>query len=108
MDAKEDNFEKLQQEKWEKFEQSNANLSTINDTNRMEDMVSFIKSQDKEIQEFDAERKKLIESHEDKKSSIMKRYWEELLELEKELENELNQLMEKYNKDHPGMKTSNN
>ncbi|KAF2293749.1 hypothetical protein GH714_004468 [Hevea brasiliensis] len=108
IDAQEDNFEKLQQEKWEKFEQSNANLSTINDTNRMEDMVSFIKSQDKEIEEFEAERKKLIESHEDKKSSIMKRYWEELLELEKELENELNQLMEKYNKDHPGMKTSNN
>lgn len=32
--AKEDNFEKLQQEKWEKVEQSNANLCTIKDTSR--------------------------------------------------------------------------
>lgn len=59
-------------------------------------MVSFIKFQDKEMEEFEAERKKLIKNHEDKKSSIMKRYWEEILDLEKDLETELNQLMEKY------------
>ncbi|KAJ9158635.1 hypothetical protein P3X46_024200 [Hevea brasiliensis] len=108
IDAKEDNFEKLQQEKWEKVEQSNANLFTIKYTSRMEDIVSFIKIQDKEMEEFEAERKKLIKSHEDKKASIMKKYWEELLELEKKLENDLNQLMEKYNKNHPEMQTSNN
>ncbi|KAG8650213.1 protein SUPPRESSOR OF GENE SILENCING 3 [Manihot esculenta] len=96
IDTKEDDFEKLLEEKWEKVKQSNANLSATDDTNRMEDMVSFIKFQDKEMEEFEAERKKLIKNHEDKKSSIMKRYWEEILDLEKDLETELNQLMEKY------------
>lgn len=34
IDTKEDDFEKLLEEKWEKVKQSNANLSATDDTNR--------------------------------------------------------------------------
>ncbi|KDP38895.1 hypothetical protein JCGZ_05052 [Jatropha curcas] len=97
INVKEDNFEKLQQAKREKVEQSNANLSTIRDTQRMEDTANF-NIQGKEMEEFEAERKRLIKSHEDKKALALIKHWEELVLMEKELENELTQLMEKYNK----------
>ncbi|CAK7357013.1 unnamed protein product [Dovyalis caffra] len=87
IDAKEDNFEKLQQAKLEKAKQLNANPSTAENLDRVEDIDTFIKLQDKEMEEFKAERKKLIKSHEDEKAALMKIYWEELLELEKKFEN---------------------
>ncbi|WCJ18254.1 Protein SUPPRESSOR OF GENE SILENCING 3 [Euphorbia peplus] len=108
IDAKEENFEKLQQERWDKVEQPNASLSSRNDS-RCEERASLMKKlQEKEMEEFEVARKNLISSHEDKKGLVMKRYREELLELEKEFENEISQLMENYNKHHSAAKTSNN
>ncbi|KAJ4823276.1 hypothetical protein Tsubulata_028452 [Turnera subulata] len=106
--AKEDEFERLQQEKRNKFLQANGNLSAMQDTNRAEDIASIVKLQDKEMEEFEAERKMLIKGHEEKRTASAKRYWEEQLELEKEFESALTLLLEKYNRNNPGAETSNN
>jgi len=56
----------------------------------------FIKLQDEEMEEFAAQREKLIEAHEEEMIAMKRRYWEEEVELEKKLNAELNRLMEKY------------
>ncbi|KAB5548191.1 hypothetical protein DKX38_011597 [Salix brachista] len=104
IDAKEDNFEKLQKAKLEKAKELNADPSTEENVDRVKDISRFIKIQDKEMEEFKAERKKLIRRHEDEKGALMKIYWEELLGLEKEFENELTLLIDKYTpqiRNHP-------
>lgn len=62
----------------------------------MKDINRFIKIQDNEMEEFEAERKKMIRRHGDKKAALMKIYWEELLVLEKKFEDELTLLIDKY------------
>jgi hypothetical protein len=62
----------------------------------VKDINRFIKIQDKEMEEFEAERKKLIRRHGDEKAVFMKIYWEELLVLEKKFEDELTLLIDKY------------
>ncbi|KAG6780253.1 hypothetical protein POTOM_013107 [Populus tomentosa] len=103
IDAKEDNFEKLQQAKLEKVKELNADPSTEENVDRVKDISRFIKIQDKEMEEFEAERKKLIRRHGDEKAALMKIYLEELLVLEKEFEDELTLLIDKYTPDqnHP-------
>lgn len=64
--------------------------------NRMENISSFIMSQDKDMRQFEAERDDIIKIHEDKKLVLKKKQWQEQVELEKELENELTELMNKY------------
>lgn len=63
----------------------------------MENISSFLKPQDKEMKQFEAEREKIKKIHEEKKLALKKKQWQEQVELEKELENELTQLMDKYN-----------
>lgn len=65
--------------------------------NRVENISSFLKPQDKEMKQFEAEREKIKKIHEEKKLALKKKQWQEQVELEKELENELTQLMDKYN-----------
>lgn len=96
IDAKEDNFEKLQQAKLEKVKELNADPSTEENVDRVKDINRFIKIQDNEMEEFEAERKKMIRRHGDKKAALMKIYWEELLVLEKKFEDELTLLIDKY------------
>lgn len=62
----------------------------------MENISSFIMSQDKDMRQFEAERDDIIKIHEDKKLVLKKKQWQEQVELEKELENELTELMNKY------------
>ncbi|CAJ1963619.1 unnamed protein product [Sphenostylis stenocarpa] len=52
--------------------------------------------EDKKIMQLESEREKIIKIHEEKKLALKKKLWQELVELEKELENELTQLMDKY------------
>ncbi|XP_011007984.1 PREDICTED: protein SUPPRESSOR OF GENE SILENCING 3-like isoform X3 [Populus euphratica] len=103
IDAKEENFEKLQLAKLEKVKELNADPSKEENVDRVKDINRFIKIQDKEMEEFEAERKKLIRRHGDEKAALMKIYWEELLVLEKEFEDELTLLIDKHtpNQDHP-------
>ncbi|BAT86797.1 hypothetical protein LR48_Vigan09g270000 [Vigna angularis] len=50
----------------------------------------------KEIMQLGSEREKIMKIHEEKWLALKKKQWQELVELEKELENELTQLMDKY------------
>lgn len=68
----------------------------------MADIENFIKFQDKEMEEFVAEREKLIKEHEEKVKAMKRRHWEDEVELEKEFNAELTILMDKYSpKDAP-------
>lgn len=68
----------------------------------MVDIETFIKLQDKEMEEFVAEREKLIKEHEETVKAMKRRHWEEEVELEKEFNAELTILMDKYSpKDAP-------
>jgi len=59
-------------------------------------ICSSQKSQDKEIMQLESEREKIMKIHEEKKLALKKKQRQEMVELEKELENELTQLMDKY------------
>ncbi|XWS55214.1 hypothetical protein CRYUN_Cryun10bG0155500 [Craigia yunnanensis] len=99
IDSKEDNFEKLQRAAMERVKQSNANLINNEDeysATEMEEKTRSIIIQEKKMEEFDAEREKLMKSHQDRRLAITQRYWEELVEFEKRFEKELTLLMEKY------------
>ncbi|KAH7848678.1 hypothetical protein Vadar_006038 [Vaccinium darrowii] len=97
-DAKEDDFEKIQQEEREKVKQSNAHVSAKGDHSRSreEDFAKFVKSQDKEMEEFVSVREKLVKTYEDNKISMKQRHFEEVVQLEKDFDTALNQLMNKY------------
>ncbi|KAK3012698.1 hypothetical protein RJ639_009854 [Escallonia herrerae] len=96
-DAKEDNFEKIQQEEREKVKVKQSSSTSIEDRrHRLEELAKFIKIQDKEMEDFVEEREKLIKVHEEKKVVMKRRHWEEEVALEKELDAEFSRLMEKY------------
>ncbi|XP_058209510.1 protein SUPPRESSOR OF GENE SILENCING 3-like [Rhododendron vialii] len=96
-DAKEDEFEKIQQEEREKKKQSNTHVSAKGDRSRREeDFAKFVKSQDKEMEEFVSEREKLVKAYEDNKISMKQRHFKEEVQLEKDFDTALNQLMNKY------------
>ncbi|KAA8537033.1 hypothetical protein F0562_029511 [Nyssa sinensis] len=77
-DAKEDDFEKVQQEEREKVKLSNANPSTKEDHRRKaEEIAKFIQCQDKEMEKFVAEREEQIKNHENRKIAMKRRHWEE-------------------------------
>ncbi|KAK8518646.1 hypothetical protein V6N13_018073 [Hibiscus sabdariffa] len=102
IDSKEDNFEKLQRAVREKLERSNTNPTNNEDEFSAIEMAENVSSktiQEKRMKEFEAEREKLMKSRQDRRLAITQRYWEELVELEKGLENELTLLMEKYTPD---------
>ncbi|KAG5000588.1 hypothetical protein JHK87_021660 [Glycine soja] len=83
--AKEDKFVKLQlQAMQEKVKESCKESSEKED-----------KQGDEAIR--GREREKIKKIHEEKKLALKKKQWQEQVELEKELENELTQLMDKYN-----------
>ncbi|KAF8022988.1 hypothetical protein BT93_F0486 [Corymbia citriodora subsp. variegata] len=97
LNAKEEDFEREQQEKRERVRQSNANPATAEDRKRgMEEFAQFKHLQDKEMEEFMARREMLVKEHEDKLAAVQKRRWDEDVELEKDLKTRLIQLMESY------------
>ncbi|XP_056163836.1 protein SUPPRESSOR OF GENE SILENCING 3-like isoform X2 [Syzygium oleosum] len=97
LNAKEEDFEREQQEKRERVKQSNANPSSAEDNERgMEEIAEFIQLQEKEMDEFVAKREMLEKEHEDKQVAMKKRHWDEEVELEKEFKTQLTQLMESY------------
>ncbi|XVE67343.1 hypothetical protein DITRI_Ditri08aG0152900 [Diplodiscus trichospermus] len=110
IDSKEDNFEKLQRAVRERVKQSKANLTNNEDqysTTEMEEKMGFLIVQEKKMEEFNAEREKLMKSHQDGRLAITERYWEELIELEKGYEKELTLLMKKCTPDCLDEETTN-
>lgn len=98
-DEKEENFERMQQEEREKVKQLNANSSDAK--RRAEEIEKFIKCQDKEMEVFVSQRDSLVKIHEEKIAAMKKRHWEEEVELEKEFDAELAQLMSQYSPQPP-------
>lgn len=62
----------------------------------MEEIAKYIKVQDREMEDFVEERDKLIKVHGEKMAAMKRRHWDEEVELEKEFNAELTQLMDKY------------
>ncbi|KAG8373214.1 hypothetical protein BUALT_Bualt11G0000300 [Buddleja alternifolia] len=93
--AKEENFEKIQQYQREKVTQSEANVSS-GEERRAEEIAKFIQLQDKEMEEFDNERDKLMKAHEARMMELKHRYRQEEMALEKDFDESFNKLMEKY------------
>ncbi|XP_010521614.1 PREDICTED: protein SUPPRESSOR OF GENE SILENCING 3 [Tarenaya hassleriana] len=101
-DEQEENFEMLQQQERAKVKEQNANSSSNDDyRRRAEEISSFIEFQEKEMDEFVREREKLIEEHEKKMAEMRQRHYEEELELEREFDDSLNLLMDKYSPHSP-------
>lgn len=73
-------------------------FQTLGD-NRAEEVAKFITFQDKEMEDFVREREELIKAHEEKVVAMKRRHWEEEVGLEKEFDDELSKLMEKYTSD---------
>ncbi|CAN8277352.1 unnamed protein product [Cochlearia groenlandica] len=101
-DEKEEHFEmKQQQERAKVVEQQKLNTANPSGNSdeyrkRAEEVSSFIKCQDKEMEEFVEEREKLITEQEKKMKEIKKRHYEEMLDLEREFDTSLEQLMKKH------------
>lgn len=97
MEAKERAFEKLLQEEREKVKLSNSDSGSKEDRKLRREVIDrFIDSQTKGIEEFEAEREKMVQAHEDKKTEMKQRHFQEEVNLEKEFDVALTQLMEKY------------
>ncbi|KAJ6422904.1 hypothetical protein OIU84_027811 [Salix udensis] len=96
-EAKEEDFEKLQQDKRQQVKELNANPSNTEEyRSRVEKVEDFIELQDKEMEEYVAERDSLIEEHGEKMTTMKRRHLEEELEMEKEFDARLAGLMKKY------------
>ncbi|KAL3524606.1 hypothetical protein ACH5RR_012978 [Cinchona calisaya] len=107
-DAKEDDFEKMQQEQREKITQQSRASPSIEDPRvRAEAIAKSVKLQDKEMEEFVAQREKLMKSHEqrmlalksrhlEEELALKRRHWEEEVAVEEEFNMEESKLMEKY------------
>ena len=64
--------------------------------NRQQEIASFIKFQDKEMEQFVEERDKLTSIHEDMKRAMKQNYWKEEVELEKSYTIQVTKLIEKF------------
>ncbi|KAK4486024.1 hypothetical protein RD792_008686 [Penstemon davidsonii] len=95
--AKEENFEKIQQDQREKVTKSEANTSSVEERRRRaEEIAKFIQLQDKELKEFVNERDKLMKVHEEQMLNLKLRHHEEEMKLEKDFDDEFNRLLEKH------------
>ncbi|KAK1362885.1 XS domain-containing protein [Heracleum sosnowskyi] len=95
---REENFEKRQQEAREKMKISMENPSSAEERQlRFQQGATSILSQQEAMDNFADERDKLVNGLADRKAALMRRRFEEDVKLEKEFDEELARLMEKYN-----------
>lgn len=109
-DAKEEDFEKLQQEEREKINQFNVMVNPSNADEyrcKAEERSKQIEIQEKYVGKFVEERDKVVEAHEKRMSAmshrhleeekeLRRRHWEEVMEMERVFDEELACVMEKY------------
>ncbi|XP_006664413.2 protein SUPPRESSOR OF GENE SILENCING 3 homolog [Oryza brachyantha] len=99
-EEKEIKFEQLLQEERIKARRSEVGSGSTEDRRqRKEEIEKFIDCQVKDVEEFEAERDKLIKLHEEKKVKLKREYMEKEVELEKELDAALTNLMDKHKPD---------
>ncbi|XXG72182.1 hypothetical protein AAC387_Pa07g1335 [Persea americana] len=90
IEAKVRAFEKLLQEEREKRANNTSSGSKV------DCKLRFIDSQMKGIEGFEAEIEKLVKAHEDKKIDLKRKYLAYEVEMEKEFDDSMTKLMEKY------------
>ncbi|KAJ9538500.1 hypothetical protein OSB04_031233 [Centaurea solstitialis] len=83
--AKEGDFDKLQEEECRRVDQSYSEVDPQKREEKREEM-----------KEFEEAREKLMKLHEEKVAEMKNRHWREEIELEKEFNAELSQLMDRY------------
>lgn len=96
IEAKVRAFEKLLQEEREKQANNTSSGSKVDCKLRREEIARFIDSQMKGIEGFEAELEKLVQAHEDKKIELKGKYLAYEVEMEKEFDDSMTKLMEKY------------
>ncbi|ESW09828.1 hypothetical protein PHAVU_009G159600 [Phaseolus vulgaris] len=97
-DAKEEDFERMQQEEREKVMQSSttAHVNAEEYRLKVDEYLKFVEVQDKEMENFVAEKEKLLYAHEVGYAAMKRRHWEEEVQHEQKFDEELAKLMEKY------------
>ncbi|XP_027341790.1 protein SUPPRESSOR OF GENE SILENCING 3-like isoform X2 [Abrus precatorius] len=104
---KEEDFERMQQEKREKVKQLSAgHLNEEERRVKSDEYLKFVEFQDKEMENFVAEEEKLRQAHKDNIAAMTRRYWEEKVQWEEKFNKELAKLMEKYSLSHPETKSN--
>ncbi|CAL0327725.1 unnamed protein product [Lupinus luteus] len=107
--AKEEDFERMQQEEREKVKQSsNGPLNAEERKLKADEYLKFVEVQDKEMENFVAEKEKLCHAHEESLAAMRKRHWEEEVQMETKFNEELAKLMEKYSPSHLEIKSNGN
>ncbi|CAL0306707.1 unnamed protein product [Lupinus luteus] len=95
--AKEEYFERLQQEKREEVKQSSTGpLNATQQGVKVDEYRKFVEIQDKEMEIYVAEEEKLRRAHEDNIAAMRLRHWAEQVQMEKKFNEELAKLMEKF------------
>ncbi|KAL4295037.1 hypothetical protein HN51_045915 [Arachis hypogaea] len=95
--AKEDDFERMQQEEREKVMQSSTAPFNAEDRRlKADEYLKFVEVQDKEMENFVAEKEKLLRAREESIAALKHRHWEEEVQMEKNFDEQLAKLMEKY------------
>ncbi|CAJ1974736.1 unnamed protein product [Sphenostylis stenocarpa] len=97
-DAKEEDFERIQQEEREKVKQSSTtgHVNTEEYRLKVDEYLKFVEVQDKEMENFVAEKEKLLHAHEVGYAAMKRQHWEEEVQHEQKFDEELAKLMEKY------------
>jgi len=62
----------------------------------VDEYLKFVEVQDKEMENFVAEKEKLLYAHEVGYAAMKRRHWEEEVQHEQKFDEELAKLMEKY------------
>ncbi|XP_020221507.1 protein SUPPRESSOR OF GENE SILENCING 3 [Cajanus cajan] len=93
--AKEEKFVKLHEEMQDKVIEFACEESSKKEK-VVEKISDFFKAQEKVIDQFKVERAEIRRIHFEKQLALKRKQRQQLLELEKEMKNELNQLMDKY------------
>ncbi|XP_061376109.1 protein SUPPRESSOR OF GENE SILENCING 3 [Gastrolobium bilobum] len=105
--AKEEDFERVQQTERKKAEQSSTSpLNAEERRLKMDEYLKFVEVQDKEMENFVAEKEKLYHAHEESIAAMRLRHWEEEVQMEKMFDEELTKLMEKYSPSDPETKSN--
>ncbi|KAL4393819.1 hypothetical protein AHAS_Ahas02G0090100 [Arachis hypogaea] len=105
--AREEDFERMQQEERQKVMQSStAPLNAEDRRLKADEYLKFVEVQDKEMENFVAEKEKLLYAHEESIAAMKRRHWEEEVQMEKNFDEQLAKLMEKYSPSHSETKAS--
>lgn len=75
---------------------------------RADGYLKFVEVQDKEMENFVAEKEKLYQAHEEGIAAMKRRHWDEEMEMEKKFDEELTKLREKYSPSQPEKNSNGN